>query len=284
MQTINGDTQARRIGERISSAFTRLLSQLRIPVPIAVAISMAIMVGIKTVKIQSYDVPRLIAAIISTIIFILVYIGCYRYVLIILRCFENLYRFENHKELESQSSALIREESSIMNPFFSTISDHYSKKSPLDYIGLLIIHLPVAVFLITSTWTLSEINTETTNALRVIESYEAALKEHSDKIPEGYNSVQVAVALASPELDTADNVVLMAFVYLTLRGAFFILYFLFLYRVVLLIIFINKTDMFKRLVILCTSYIALSIPCEIIYVKSLIQSFSYMIKVIILES
>jgi len=70
--------------EAVWSAFQSLLRLLRIPVPLACAICVAVMLGTSTVKVQSFELPRVLAAVASVIVLIVVYLGAYRAALVLL--------------------------------------------------------------------------------------------------------------------------------------------------------------------------------------------------------
>lgn len=144
--TIETDAAAR-------SAFQALLKLLRIPVPLVAALSLALILGAKTVEIGSFTLSQIEAAFASIIILLVVYLGCYRAALTLLRLIEQ-------QGIDKSDSLRLHmlTETSIHNPFSrSERFDSRGESSISDYVGLVAIHVPVMIVLITSMWAIAEL-------------------------------------------------------------------------------------------------------------------------------
>jgi hypothetical protein len=276
MPKTSRDANVAEMRAGISSAFQRLLGLLKVPVPVAAAVSVAVILGSTTVKIQSFELPRMLAALSATVLLIVIYIGCYKATLTFLRFLEALVMSGNEAEVERQSVA-IKSETSVLNPFSSTRVSPTSESSIIDYIGLITIHLPIAVVLITSTWVLSDVRRDTARALEAIERHEAALAA-SQQVPEGITRKDVAIYLAREEVDKAAANMGLGYLYFILRGVFVVLYGYFLYRIWQVTLIVNSDDAPKRLAILVVSLLVLLFPMVIVDIMWNIRTISFMVK------
>ena len=275
MTDINQDSNITEIKEGIPLAFEKFLHLLKLPVPVAAGVSVAAMLGSTTIEIQSFMLPRMLAAFAAIVLLILVYVGCYKSTLSLLRFFEALLASESRGEVTRQS-AMIRNETSILNPFSSTQIRLSSEKSMTDYFGLIAIFLPVAIVLITSIWVLSDVRQDTAKALEVIEHYEVKIAElELPPLRDGVTQRDLAILAAKKEVGKAANSMMLGFLYFSIRGIFFVLFGYFLYRLWQLIMIVNRDDAFYRTVILSVSMLVLLIPGLVIDVIWYINIISF---------
>lgn len=278
MTETNQDSNITEIKEGIPLAFEKLLGLLKLSVPVAAGVSVAAMLGSTTIEIQSFMLPRMIASLAAIVLLILVYVGCYKATLSLLRFFEALLASESGDEVTRQS-AVIRNETSILNPFSSTRVQLSSEKSVTDYFGLIAIHLPVAIVLITSAWVLSEVRQDTAKALEVIEHYEVQIGEFElPPLRDGVTQRDLAILAAQKEVDKAADSIMLGLLYFFIRGIFFVLFGYFLYRIWQLIMIVNVDDAFGRSVILLVSMLVLFIPVFVIDIIWYIKIISFTVK------
>lgn len=272
----NSNTNVLKAG--ITPAFKKLLALLTVPVPIVAGLSVAAILGSATIEVQSFELPRMFAALATTIVLIFVYIGCYRATLTLLRLIEELTKSGCEDEVGRQS-AVIKNETSIFNPFSSTRLRVMSKGSMFDYVGLIAINLPVAAVLIASTIVLSDVARENAHALEAIEQYESQIAATSPELPEDVTHRDVAIyVLGADEVDKAAKNMGLGFTFFLVRGVFFSIYLYFLYRVWEIIKLVNREDAATRLAIMVISSGVLFLPELIIDVLWYIQTFSFMLK------
>lgn len=280
------DTDFVELRADISSAFQKLLFRLKTAVPIATAVSVALMLGSTSVKILSAEMPRILAAPSAMFLIIVIYIGCYKAVLVLLGFLEILLLEGSKEEFESQSDAL-RRETSIMNPFSSSKISSISEGSIIDYIGLLTILLPIVIIFVTGIWVESDFHKDSIIAFETNERLKDAIpasRQEVEKYDEDTRKRKAAILLkAMDESEKAGdkmlNTLIIRSVSKLLQLIFGLLYGYFIYRIWKIIMIVN-TDCFKRTVILVVSLIVLFVPIVIIQIIWSIKEVSLYIKLL----
>lgn len=247
----------------VSSAFQSLLKLVRVPVPLASAVCMAVMLGTATVKVQWFELPRVLGALASVIVLIAVYLGAYRAALILLRLLQEGVVSADREQLLAVCLR-IRSESSLQNPWSSTRVSRFSKSSLTDYVGLVAIHLPMVVVLATSFWVLSEFREKAPAAMVAIERSQAAVADMkaADKSTTRREAALRVLAALDEEKKAMREIFYMN-VYYTAAGVFVLLYLFFLYRIGEVIWLVNRDDAAKRLLILGCSFALMALPFSI---------------------
>jgi hypothetical protein len=247
----------------VSSAFQSLLKLVRVPVPLASAVCVAVMLGTATVKVQSFELPRVLGALASVIVLIAVYLGAYRAALILLRLLQEGVVSADREQLLAVCLR-IRSESSLQNPWSSTRVSRFSKSSLTDYVGLVAIHVPMVVVLATSFWVLSEFREKAPDAMVAIERSQAAVADMkaADKST-ARREAALRVLAALDEEKKAMREIFYMNVYYTAAGVFVLLYLFFLYRIGEVIWLVNRDDAAKRLLILGCSFALMALPFSI---------------------
>lgn len=222
----------------VRSAFESFLKLLRFLLPILAAFSVALIVGAKTVTIQSFELSRVHAALIAIILLLIGLLGCYRATLTI---------YNGFACAEDEVFKLLRvhllSESSIHNPFCSSsIVGRYSESSATDYIGLLAIHVPILIILITGAWAQTAARRDADAAISVIESFVEAPGFKS-----AVERAQVRDALAA----VVKRAIVIA-TYFLFSLACLALYVFLLFRIALIIDILHYDDRTIRFVILGT--------------------------------
>ncbi|MHC4476495.1 MAG: hypothetical protein ACYTEL_12665 [Planctomycetota bacterium] len=266
--------------EGVSSAFSSLLRLLRIPVPLASAICVAVMLGASTIPIQSFELPPVIAAVASVMVLIAVYLGAYRAALVLLRLLEEAALSADGEQVYSLCRQ-IRSESSLQNPFSSTRLGRSPESSITDYVGVVAIHIPMLVVLVCSFWALSEQRAKVTNALKAIKKTEAAMAQamEADEGAARRQAAQKVLAAFAEEKESMRGLTLST-VYYVAAGVFMVTYFFFLWKISEVISVINYDDAFKRKLILGLSWAALAIPFEILRWLWMIRFIRFVVRVV----
>lgn len=263
------------------SAFQSLLRLLRIPVPLACAICVAVMLGTSTVKVQSFELPRVLAAVASVIVLIAVYLGAYRAALVLLCLLDETEIMYSRDRKKFDALCLrIRGESSLLNPFSSTQGRFFSGSYITDYVGLVAIHLPMLIVLVCCFWALSEQRAQVPTVLAAMEERKAALAE-MNAAGDDVASRRKAAQRLREALDEAKESgigLMLSSVYDIAALAFVFLYLGFLWRIAWVIIIVNLNDRSKRLIILSVSFVVFVLPFGILHLVSSIQSTRFIVR------
>jgi hypothetical protein len=232
-------------------AFGSLLGVLRVPAPLLAALAVALVIGSKTVKIQSFELSQLHAAVVAIVLLMLMHLACYRAALTLLRLVVQLKdgNLTQFRELRLR----ITSDSSIYNPFASTISASSSSESS-DYLGIIALHVPIAIVLITGTWAARDYRRSAQDAVAVMHYVKSELAEQQ--------SARDTVALVGrmeQALHEARGVLLIASVYGVAVYPFLLLYGAFLIRVGQVSRDLNPDDFTRRKQLLAFPFAVLAI-------------------------
>jgi hypothetical protein len=182
----------------IGTSFRSLLSQMKVSVPVASAVAVAIMLGSSTVTIGGFEAPLTHAALLAVVLLTGVYIGCYKAALMLRLCFEVLE--VKQKEQGKAQAVAIRSETSSLNPFSSTQLTEHQRVSSFDYVGAVLMHLPVAVFVVTSYWVAIDRSEKFSRSLPAYERLKAVEADWSKRDLKTFSLSQKRVPEpASPE-------------------------------------------------------------------------------------
>lgn len=124
---------------QIQATFTSIVKALRVPVPLLLAVSIALLVGAQTVEVQGFSLPRLYAALATVVTLLAVSLAIFKSA----GTLEHLHESLRGDDVERKRTQFyLRTEGSIFNPFSHTYG------ALMDYSGLATLQIPMIIVLL----------------------------------------------------------------------------------------------------------------------------------------
>jgi hypothetical protein len=217
----------------ISSAFQSLVGLLRVPVPVLAGIGVVLMIGADTVQIQSFKLPRPHAALVSVLLLLAVYLACYRSAVTLLRLLM-AHRVNEDPETFAAIRFGLVTDTSIHNPFSLGHGTERHGRSYSDYLGLLLIHVPILIIAVTSIWNIQAFRRSADTFLEasavIRETHTSGYEVGDMPVEERARRVR-ELTTASDRRKSAAVSLLISWLHVSAGTLFVLLYGVFLFRI-----------------------------------------------------
>lgn len=227
------------------TAFQNFHQSLRNAIPVVTVLGMALMIGANTVTIQSFRLSRGQAALVSIISMLAIYLASQRALVVLIRL---VYRLRNtDPQRFCQIRFRIISDSSFTNPFLSArATDDFQESSYSDHVGLIVIHLPMVLLLVTSGWLMGIEHRNLDNIMGTFEHIQMQRTINPEYQPD---------PSTLERLDPLIRETSILGLYRSFEGLFLILYAIFLFGIATAFRALDLDEMAKRKIILCTPFV-----------------------------